>query len=217
MEKLSSIKVLFLSEQRLLREAFAEAFSGLSDIKLLAAVDTVEEAITSMLKSQPDVILVDINPSLFGRTVAKRLQVACPGCKIILLASHSDEIAEAYLIAEGVKGVLSKNIGIHDLGRAIRQVYLGNSVCMSDGKPAAMDTRPVSGMTEREAQVLVMITQGLANKQIAAELGISTKTVEKHRQRVMSKLQTHETAGLTWRAICMGVARSTPCLAIIPT
>jgi DNA-binding NarL/FixJ family response regulator len=107
---------------------------------------------------------------------------------------------------------------MHDLAWAIREAFAGKCVYMSEGKPITVDAscvRPAGGITDRESQVLELITMGLANKQIAAKLGISIKTVEKHRHRVMCKLQAHETAGLTWRAICMGVARSSPSLAML--
>lgn len=215
----AAINVLFLSQQRLLRETLLAAFSEVSDIRFLPTVANTEEAVASITESEPDIILVDLNPSLFGVKVAKQLQDACPGCKILVLASHSDPVTEAQLASAGVKGVLCKSIGIHDLAWAIREAFAGKCVYMNEDKPIAVDAshvRLVGGMTDRESQVLELITMGLANKQIAAELGISIKTVEKHRQRVMCKLQAHETAGLTWRAICMGVARSSPCMAVLP-
>ena len=219
MDMIAPIRVLFLSQQRLLRELFSAAFSTMSDIEFLPSVSEGNEAIASMLQFEPHVVVIDLNPSLFGVRITKQLQAACPGCKILILASHCDAIMEGQLTGVGVQGVVSKNISIDDLAWAIRQVFYGQGVCMSDGKPVAADSadiRTTNGMTEREAQVLELVAQGLANKQIATALGISTKTVEKHRHRVMCKLQAHETAGLTWRAICMGVGRATPALACIP-
>lgn len=219
MDRFVTIKVLFLSQQRLLRETFSDAFSNSSDIRFLLGVGDVNEAITSIQHSQADVILVDVNPSLFGITVTKQLRAACPNCRILILASHSDQIAEAQLLAAGVEGVLSKNIGMMDLACAIRKAYLGEPVSAKGERARALENSraaSVSGMTERETQVLELVAQGLANKQIADVLGISIKTVEKHRHRVMCKLQAHETAGLTWRAVCMGVGRATPASAVIP-
>ena len=204
-----TMKVLFLSQQQLLRESFAAAFSYVADLVFLPPVNDVLEAIASILQNAPDVILVDVNPSLFGLQVARDLQDACPTCPIILLASHSDAITEAQLIVGGVKAVLSKNIGIDDLICAIRQVGAGKNVSTRVGIPHRAECAvPSPRLTTREAEVFERIAQGLPNKQIAANLGISIKTVEKHRQRVMRKLGAHETAGLTWRAVSMGVARA---------
>ena len=219
MDRTASIDVLFLSQQGLLRESFSAAFAESPDIHFKPAVATTDEAVASIRQSEPNVILVDLNPSLFGVKVARELQHACPGCRILVLSSHSDPISEAQLAAVGVKGVLCKSIGIHELACAIREAAAGKSVYMTKGQATAVDTstvRPVNCMTPRETQVLELVAQGFANKQIAAELGISIKTVEKHRQGLMCKLQAHETAGLTWHAICMGVARSSPCFAFLP-
>lgn len=217
MNTVAPIKVLFLSQQRLLGDAFSAAFSQIPDIHFMPPVADTAEAVACVRSSEADIILVDLNPSLFGVRVAKQLQEACPGCRILILSSHSDPVSEAQLASAGVQGVLCKSIRLHELAWAIRETFSGRSVNMSNGKPAALSGSnglPVSGMTARETQVLELVTQGLANKQIAAELDISIKTVEKHRQSLMCKLQAHETAGLTWRAICMGVARSSPCLAL---
>ena len=211
------IKVLFLTQQRLLGDAFSAAFSEIPDIHFMPPVADTEEAVASVRSSGADIILVDLNPSLFGVRVAKQLQEACPGCRILVLSSHSDPISEAQLASAGVQGVLCKSVRLHELAWAIRETFAGRSVNMSNGKPSvlkASNALPVSGLTARETQVLELVTQGLANKQIAAELDISIKTVEKHRQSLMCKLQAHETAGLTWRAICMGVARSAPTLSL---
>lgn len=213
MDRVASIKVLFLSQQRLLRESFSAAFAECPDIQFMPAVATTDEAVASIRHSEPKIILVDLNPSLFGVKVARELQHACPECKILVLASHSDPVIEAQLAAVGVKGVLCKSVGILELACAIREDFVGKYVYMNNGQVTAVETsnvRQVPGMTRRETQILEFVAQGLANKQIAAELGISIKTVEKHRQSLMCKLQAHETAGLTWRAISMGVARSSP-------
>lgn len=199
--------VLFLSQQQLLREALERVFRDVPAVRFMPAASTTQEAISLMLVSEPDVILIDLNPSLFGLGVVRDLRDACPNCRIVVLSSHADRIAEAQFAIAGVQGVLTKDIGIDELVAAViatkdgektfacpqPELYLGRF----QGKP---------GLTSREAQVLQLIAKGYANKQVADRLGISIKTVEKHRQRVMEKLQAHETAGLSWRAFCLGVS-----------
>jgi DNA-binding NarL/FixJ family response regulator len=202
------ISVLFLSQQRLLKEVFARIFKD-SDFEYLPPVSDTSEARRSILAFDPDVVIVDLNPSLFGLRVADELLQACPTCRILALSSYFDPIGTAQLEFAGVQGVLSKDIGIDDLFWAVRETHEGRKVFWQG---SAVDTitkisQPgtTRALTDREAQVLELIAQGLANKQVAAELGISIKTVEKHRQSVMTKLHAHETAGLSWRAFCMGV------------
>lgn len=203
-------RVLFFSQQRLLRESLAANLGQAADIEFLPPVSTLDEAIHSVQTLKPSSILIDLNPALFGLKVARELRSACPECSLIVLMSHDDAVAQEQLAVAGVRGVLTKNISIDELIQATREISSGKTVFVKDGHVLA-ERPPVktSGLTDREAQVLELVAKGLANKQIAAELGISIKTVEKHRQRVMCKLNAHETAGLTWRAICMGVARGT--------
>jgi DNA-binding NarL/FixJ family response regulator len=204
---------LFFSQQRLLRESLEHSLFNTPDITFLPAVSDTQQAIAAILEKTPDVILLDLNPSLFGIRVARELQEACPDCRILVLSSHADPIAATQLALAGVQGFLSKDIGLQDLVWAIRETSRGKAVICENGKCVSKESASAKGarsLTLREAQVLELIANGLANKQVAAELGISIKTVEKHRQRVMSKLNAHETAGLSWRAFCMGVARGSP-------
>jgi DNA-binding NarL/FixJ family response regulator len=120
-----------------------------------------------------------------------------------------DPIIETQLASAGVQGVLSKDISLDDFLWAIDRIAAGYCISRHDGKLVASPELPTAAtgpaLTNREIEILELIPKGLANKQIAAELDISIKTVEKHRQNLMSKLQAHETAGLTWRAVCLGV------------
>ena len=201
--------VLFLSQQRLLRELFERVFKDVPQVNFMPPASTTEEAIDSMLVAEPDVILFDLNGSVFGLRVVKQLRDACPDCRIIVLSTHDDRIAEAQMAVAGVQGFLTKDIGIDELVEAV--------IATKDGEKVFGTPRPESylgqfqgkpALTPREAEVLQLIAKGYANKQVADALGISIKTVEKHRQRLMEKLQAHETAGLSWRAFCLGVTRA---------
>jgi len=204
------VKVLFLSQQRLLRESLEEVLGKADGIEFLPPVDDVIEAAHSIALFHPDVVLIDLNPALFR--VVKELQQACPRSPILVLSSYADRITQTQLALAGVQGFLSKDIGIDELRWAIREAHLGNTIFREGNNYVgknALSTIPHSrGLTAREAEVLELVANGLANKQVAAALGISIKTVEKHRQRVMSKLQAHETAGLSWRAFCMGIGHA---------
>src|SRR3569623_487574 len=119
------ITVLFLSQQRLLRETLTLAFEGVADVDFLPQVNDSAQVVAALLVKKPDVILVDENPSLSGLKVAKELQEACPSCAILVLASFTDAVANRQFALAGSKGVLSKDIGIADLVAAIRNVAAG--------------------------------------------------------------------------------------------
>jgi DNA-binding NarL/FixJ family response regulator len=155
------------------------------------------------------VLLLDLIPGLFGIPVVKELKNKCAACKILVLTGSPDDIAGAQLLLAGVQGILSKDVPIDELVSVIFQVMSGRcNACSAAGveKVRIIGVAESKCMTCREVQVLELVARGRANKQIAAELGISIKTVEKHRQSLMRKLRVHETAGLSWRAFCLGAS-----------
>jgi DNA-binding NarL/FixJ family response regulator len=144
---------------------------------------------------------------------------------VLVLTSYGDDDYVAQLLDAGATGYLLKQTAAADLLRAIRKVHAGDTffspniarrLRQLDGETTS--GKPSSGrlarLTSREAEVLQLVAEGFANKQIAAELSISIKTVEKHRQQAMNKLNLHDVAGLTRYAISRGwVERSVPAVA----
>jgi DNA-binding NarL/FixJ family response regulator len=145
-----------------------------------------------------------------------------PTAKVLVLTSYGDDECVEQLMQAGAAGYLIKQTAANDLLKAIREVQRGNAFfspsiarrlrdqcreTFTRGQPA----RKAGELTSREAEVLQLIAEGFSNKQIAGELCISIKTVEKHRQQVMNKLNIHDVAGLTRYAISKGmVERSVP-------
>lgn len=127
----------------------------------------------------------------------------------------------------GASGYLVKQTAVHTLKEAIREVHKGKSFYspavakkLSRHGPQSPDRKTgvssiSTGLTSREAEVLQLVAEGSANKQVAAELGISIKTVEKHRDHLMRKLDIHDTAGLTRYAISAGIIESSVQLTIV--
>ena len=151
-------------------------------------------------------------PVLNGLEATRRIRKRVPEAKVLVLSSYDDEEWVAQLIEAGAAGYLTKRSAANEFAEAIRSVRRGNTfyspeiakrlrdrgrATFAAGQPA----KKSGELTEREAQVLQLIADGFSNKGIAAELGISVKTVEKHRQSVMNKLNIHEIAGLTRFAI----------------
>ena len=146
---------------------------------------------------------------------------------VLILSAHSDDAYVEQATEMGAVGFLLKQTSSHDLSRAIREVQKGNTFFSpSIGKRldhrdqrspnrAGRTKKRTVRLTSREAEVLQLIAEGKANKETAAELGISMKTVEKHREHLMEKLDIHDTAGLTRYAIGAGVIESSVQLNIV--
>jgi DNA-binding NarL/FixJ family response regulator len=145
---------------------------------------------------------------------------------VLILSAHSDDAYVEQVIALGAAGYLIKQTSLEDLSKAIREARKGNTFfspsiarrfrnhdLKSPDRKGTLKRR-VPRLSSRELEVLQLIAEGKANKQTAAELGISIKTVEKHRQNLMAKLNIHEISGLTRYAIAAGIIESSVQLTI---
>ena len=179
-------------------------------------------------KLRPAVVLMDIAmPQLNGLEATRQILKAFPATKVLMLSAHSDDAYVTSATASGAVGFLRKQTSSHVVCEAIRQVQKGNTffsptiarrLHQIDGKSldrAGRSQRCNARLSSREVEVIQLIAEGKANKQVAAELGISVKTVEKHRQSLMEKLNIHDTAGLTRYAISAGIIESSVQLRIV--
>lgn len=156
-------------------------------------------------------------PRLNGLEATRQMLKTRPATKVLVLSAHGDDkyIEQARIL--GAAGYLVKQTSAQILARAIRTVNNG-AVFFSSATPGCLHKQYDSAasrclscmsgntcMTSREVEVLQLVAEGLANKQIAAELGISIKTVEKHRDKLTRKLNIHDTASLTRYAISIGI------------
>jgi DNA-binding NarL/FixJ family response regulator len=167
---------------------------------------------------KPDVVVMDIAmPLLNGLEATRQINTAVPTSKVLILSCYNDDEYVQQLTEAGASGYLIKETAAQDLINGIREVHRGNAFFsptisrqlinyyrefMPLGKPAKKNP---DMLTSREREVLQLIAEGKANKQIAGELCLSIKTVEKHRQQVMNKLNIHDIAGLTRYAINKGI------------
>lgn len=223
----SPIKVLLAEDHAVVRQGLSALLRAAGDFTLVGGARTGREAVEMALTLRPDVILMDIAmPVLNGLEATRQIIAADPAAKILILSAHSDDEYIKRLCAIGASGFLEKQTSAEVLTQAIREVAAGkvffspaiqrrlrSAVRPMDraGAPKANPAR----LTPRESEVLQLVAEGAANKQIAATLGISIKTVEKHRQQLMDKLNIHDTAGLTRYAISMGVIQCDVQLTII--
>ncbi len=214
------IRVMLAEDHAMVREGLKLLLEAEPDIEVVAEAETGRQALRLAEKLLPDVIVMDIAmPLLNGLEAARQIRVNVPNAKILVLSAHSDDAYVERMIALGARGYLIKQTSSHILSKAIRQVHRGNtffspsiesqfrnrSAALSQEGVAAMSHPPLSS---REVEVLQLIAEGKANKQIASELEISIKTVEKHRQHLMDKLGIHDTAGLTRYSIAAGIIES---------
>jgi DNA-binding NarL/FixJ family response regulator len=150
-------------------------------------------------------------PLLNGLEATRQILAAVPGTRVLLLSAHGDEAYVAKAVELGASGYLVKQTSALVLAKGIRAVHEGKAFfgpSLSSRRAAGRDRKREPKLTSREVEVLQLVAEGKANKQTAAELGISIKTVEKHRQSLMSKLDIHDTAGLTRYAIAAGIIES---------
>jgi DNA-binding NarL/FixJ family response regulator len=166
-------------------------------------------------------------PELNGLEASRQILAANPSAKIVMLSAHSDDEYVDHAMSVGAVGFLEKQTSADILIKAIREVANGKRFFspavakrLGDAQRRAVDRDGVARpravrLTSRETEVLQLVAEGKPNKQVADLLDISIKTVEKHRQHLMDKLNIHDTAGLTRHAIATGVIESRVQLTIV--
>jgi len=170
-----------------------------------------QEALRLAPTLHPDIAILDISmPLLNGLDTARWLKKCLPTAKVILLPRHVEPQYVTEALHAGVKGYVLKNQVATDLIQAIHQVRLGGIYLSPNISRAVVEaylskTEAADPLTARERQVLQMVGEGKSTKDVARLLGISTKTAESHRARLMRKLDIHETAGLVRYAIRRGL------------
>ena len=171
-------------------------------------------AIQMAAQLTPDVAVVDLAmPLLNGLDAAREITRVSPGTRTILLTMHAEDPYVARALQAGIRGYVLKSQATEDLVQAIREVARG-AVYLSPGVSEmvveaylAKRDLPPDPLTSREHQILQLIAEGKTTKEAAALLGMSVKTAESHRMRIMTKLDIHETAGLVRYAIRQGLVR----------
>jgi DNA-binding NarL/FixJ family response regulator len=222
------ITILLAEDHAIVRQGLSALLKADAQFKMVGEAKTGREAVTMALSLRPDVILMDIAmPVLNGLEATRQILASNAAAKVLILSAHSDDIYVERLVAAGVCGFLEKQTSAEILTKAIHEVARGKAffspaiakrLASDPGKPRdrqGMVRANGARLTSRESEVLQLVAEGQANKQVAAELGISIKTVEKHRQHVMDKLNIHETAGLTRYAIAQGIIENSVQLTII--
>ena len=215
---MNRITVLLAEDHRIVREGFRSLLEHESDIEVVGEAATGRQAVQLTRKLRPAVVVMDIAmPLLNGLEATRQIRKDFPDTKVLILSAHSDDAYIEKVAVLGAAGFLLKQTSSHVLAKAIREVQKGNtffsptiSKRINDGsqssvKRAGTFKRKNNRLSSREVEVLQLIAEGKPNKQVAAELGVSFKTVDKHRQHLMGKLNIHDIAGLTRYAIAEGI------------
>lgn len=222
------IRVLLADDHAIVRQGLCALLNSDGNFSMVGQARTGREAVEMASTLKPDVILMDIAmPVLNGLEATRQILAANPAAKVVILSAHSDDEYIQRTRSAGVVGFLEKQTSAEILTKALREVAKGRTFFspsiakrLFDNPASARDRGgrlKTNGarLTSRESEVLQLVAEGSANKQVAAELGISIKTVEKHRQNLMDKLNIHDLATLTRYAISAGVIESSVQLTIV--
>ena len=222
------ITVLLAEDHTIVREGFRKMLELETDLEVVGEAQDGRSALVMVKKLRPAVVLMDIAmPLLNGLEATRQVLKALPATKVLILSAHSDDAYVKNATDSGAVGFLLKQTSAHEVCQAIREVQKGKTFFSSSISRRLNRLNPPSPdrigrvnkkavkLTSREMEVLQLIAEGKANKETAAELGIGMKTVEKHREHLMEKLDIHDTAGLTRYAISTGIIENSVQLTIL--
>ena len=214
-----NIKVLIAEDHDVVRAGLKVLISSDAGIEITGEANNGATAVRLARKLKPDIVLMDLAmPKVNGLEATREIRQKSPRSKVLVLSAYKDDETFQRVLDAGVSGYVSKHSAAEELLMAIRELGKGNSY-FSPGLTARAKVRQGQALqqeghfsnaklTKRESEVLGLIALGQPNKEIAYTLGVSIKTVEKHRQAVMDKLDVHDIAGLTRYAMAKGLVGS---------
>jgi len=213
------ITILLADDHQIVREGCRSLLERERDMKVIGEAKSGRQAVQLARTLRPEVVVLDIAmPLLNGLEAARQIRRAVPNAKVLILSAHGDDAYVEQVAALGAAGFLLKHTSSHDLAEAIREVQKGRAFFAPSISKQVKDrtqkptdpegSRKSNRLSSREIEVLQLIAEGKPNKQVAAELGVSFKTVDKHRQNLMNKLDIHDVTGLTRYAISEGIIES---------
>jgi DNA-binding NarL/FixJ family response regulator len=207
-----AIRIVLADDHVLVRQGLKSLLER-EGFQVVAEASDGQEALGHVESLKPDIAVMDVSmPVLNGLNAAREMSRSFPKTKIILLTQHDESQYIREALEAGAKGYVLKNQVASDLLLAIRQVSRGQ-VYLSPGVSSAVteaskSEKSKNSLTPRERQVLQLIAEGKSTKDVASLLGISVKTAESHRTRLMHKLDVHETASLVLYALRHGIVEA---------
>lgn len=227
---MSLVRLLLVDDHEVVRTGLKTFLESQEGIQVIGEASSGREAIEQVALGCPDVVVMDITmPEMDGLEATRRVKELCPQTHVLALTVHEDKQYLFEMMAAGASGYLTKQSAAEDLVAAVHSVAGGNIylqpalarwlledyrrlLSQSAGSPAdkenaAASAKDLSVLSRRERQVLERVAEGLSNNQIGDKLGISPKTVARHRERIMNKLDLHSSTELVKFAIRTGLIR----------
>jgi two-component system, NarL family, response regulator NreC len=212
-------RLLLVDDHAVVRSGLRMLLENEPEIEIVGEANNAHEAIEAATKLKPNLILMDIGlPDLSGIDATREIKKRFPDISIVALTIHEDEEYFFKMLEAGASGYVPKRAAPEELLTAIRaaangQVYLYPSLAkllvrdfLSGGRPT--DEQPPSEITDREQEILTYLAEGANNEEIAKSLVISPKTVARHRENIMRKLNLHSRAELVRYAIRKGIIKA---------
>ncbi len=204
------IKVLIVDDHAVVRRGTRQLIEACADMVVVGEVERGDAVLEEVSRAYPDVVVLDLQlPGMSGIEVTRRLARESQAVKILILTAFAEEALLVEVLEAGAAGFLSKTVPGAELVEAVRAVYSGANVIdgalagalVRMGRGVGRSANGSQGITPREREVLVLVAQGLANKVVAAELGISRRTVEGHLRHLFEKLGVSSRSGLVRYAL----------------
>lgn len=214
-------RLLLVDDHAVVRSGLRMLLENERNVEIIGEASTAGEAIEAAAGLKPNVVLMDIGlPDLSGIDATREIKKRLPEVAIVALTIHEDEEYFFKMLEAGATGYVPKRAAPDELLTAIRaaangQVYLYPSLAkllvrdfLSGGRPTAEDAHTSSDLTDREQEILTYLAEGANSEEIAKSLVISPKTVARHRENIMRKLNLHSRAELVRYAIRKGIIKA---------
>ncbi|MBD2786330.1 UvrY/SirA/GacA family response regulator transcription factor [Xenorhabdus sp. DI] len=207
------ISVLLVDDHELVRIGVKGILDDVKGIKVVGEASSGEDAVRWCRSNSTDVVIMDMGmPGMGGLEAAKKIIRYSPDTRVIMLTIHTESSLPTKVMQAGIRGYLSKAATPQDMVNAIRAVYAGQRYISPDiAQQMALDQlspqkeNPLDELSERELQIMIMITQGRKVNEISTLLNLSPKTVNSYRYRMFSKLNIKGDVELTHMAIRCGL------------
>lgn len=210
------INVLLVDDHHLVRVGINKILTSVKGINVVGECETGEEAIKVCRQDEPDVLLMDMDmPGMGGLEATKKILRFAPDVKIIVLTAHTEDPFPSKVMQMGAAGYLTKEAGPDEMVNAIRAVHSGQRYLPSDiaqkmalSQFNSVEENPFNALSDRELQIMIMITRGDKVPAISEHLNLSTKTINSYRYRMFEKLDVSNDVELTHLAIRHGMLKT---------
>ncbi|MBU0703431.1 MAG: response regulator transcription factor [Chloroflexi bacterium] len=211
------IRLLLVDDQDIVRAGLCSLLEGHPEMEIVGEAGGGEEAVALAIQLQPDVVLMDLTmPDINGAEATRRIKEIIPEVNVLALTIHEDEAYFFEMLNAGASGYIPKRASPDDLLAAIRvaaagEVFLHPIVAGTLVQDylrrvnAGTERESYDGLTTRQRQVLTLIAEGISNQDIGSRLGISVRTVERHRENIMDRLNLHSRTDLVKYALRKGL------------